>query len=102
MSVHQVNGPSVGGPKVDIDPDIAAAARISPTTWAYIVTLIVLLAGWGATTLANNKAIEAKADKEVVEQKFDALAKQLDSVHEDVREIRKEQIRQAVAKAVDK
>ncbi len=81
----------IKGGRREYDPEIVAVARISPATWALVITLIATLAGWGTATYANSQSIErhertleTKIDKEVGEQ----LLKRMDDMRDDVRELR--------------
>lgn len=82
-----------------VDPDIAAAARISPATWALIVTLISTIVGWGLTTLANvrtneqqDAVIAKKQDAEDSDRQYQAIMERLSELHKDVREVRRSQL----------
>jgi hypothetical protein len=81
-----------------VDSELITAARISPATWALIITLIVTISGWGWRTYANSTRndkqdaqLEQKLDKEAADAKFEAIIQRLDDLREDVREIRSNQ-----------
>lgn len=84
------------------DKETLAIFRISPATWALIITLIVTLAGWGFSTVSTASELDelkqdvaTKADEKDVERGYDTIIRRLSELQEDMREIRKSQQRDA-------
>lgn len=84
--------------------DIASASRITPTTWALIVTVVLALGGWGWSTKANSdtnkeqaaqlKEIEkTKADKDYLKEQIDRVVGSLDELKQDVKDLRDQRYR---------